>query len=99
MSNYNPADHTIDEVKEYIEGHPGEAEAIRTAEETGKNRSTLMDWLKVQPSAGPLTEEGGVTASEGQRQMVETDDATSGQGRFPGDPNTYPDPENPTRAY
>lgn len=36
---------TVDEVKEYVEENPDEAEAILADEEDGKNRSSLVKWL------------------------------------------------------
>lgn len=42
---FNPAVHTIDEVKAYVEANPDDAEAVFAAESDGKNRSTLVTWL------------------------------------------------------
>lgn len=42
---YDPGEHTVAEVLEYAEAHPDEAEAIFTAEEAGKARSTILDKL------------------------------------------------------
>lgn len=48
----------------------------------------------------PSDEDGNVPVFADQRQqdpLPEADDV--GEERFPGDPNTYPDPENPPRSY
>lgn len=42
---YDPGDHTVDDVKEYVEANPEQAEAIFDAEVDGKDRTTLTDWL------------------------------------------------------
>lgn len=41
--DFDPSDHTVDEVIEYLEANPGEVEAVLAAEEEGKARSTLLD--------------------------------------------------------
>ena len=46
--SYDPADHTVDNVKLHVEKHPDELEAVLQAETAGKNRSTLVDWLEAQ---------------------------------------------------
>jgi hypothetical protein len=43
---FDPADHTVDDVKAYVGEHPGERQAILDAETAGKNRVTLVDWLE-----------------------------------------------------
>jgi len=47
---YNPGDHTVDEVKGYVIEHADELDAIYAAEQAGKARSTLLDWLAAQRS-------------------------------------------------
>ena len=42
---YEPGDHTVDEVKVYVEANPDQADAVYDAEQAGKNRVTLLDWL------------------------------------------------------
>jgi len=42
---YDPAAHSVDEVKEFVTEHPDEAQDIFDLEETGKARVTLLDWL------------------------------------------------------
>ena len=42
---YDPADHTVAEVEEYVNANPDQAQAVLDAEIAGKNRSTLVDWL------------------------------------------------------
>ena len=42
---FEPHEHTVDQVKEYVEANPAEAEAVFGAEVDGKNRSTLTAWI------------------------------------------------------
>lgn len=42
---FDPADFTVEAVKDHVEAHPDEAEAVLDAEAEGKNRSTLTGWL------------------------------------------------------
>lgn len=42
---FDPSEHTVDEVNAYIEDHPDEIDSIREAEIAGKNRVTLEDSL------------------------------------------------------
>ena len=39
--SFDPGAHTVAEVQEYLEKHPGEADAALAAEAAGKNRATL----------------------------------------------------------
>ena len=43
---FDPGEHTVDEVKTYVEAHPDEIEEIYDAEIDGKNRTTLVTWLE-----------------------------------------------------
>lgn len=43
---YDPADDNIEDVKAYVEAHPGDAEAVFEAELDGKDRSGLTTWLE-----------------------------------------------------
>ena len=43
---YNPADHTVAEVKEYVEQNLDEAQAVLEAEQAGENRVTLVKHLE-----------------------------------------------------
>jgi hypothetical protein len=40
--DFDPADHTVDEVKAYIEEHPEQTDAILELEEEGKARVSLL---------------------------------------------------------
>lgn len=40
--DYDPADHTVDEVKEYLKAHPEQTDAILELEEEGKARTGLL---------------------------------------------------------
>lgn len=39
---FDPSEHTVDEVKAYLDANPDEAEAILRAERNGKNRTSLV---------------------------------------------------------
>jgi hypothetical protein len=45
---FDPGDYTIDEVKAYVGENPDQIEEVLAAEEAGKNRVTLVDWLVAQ---------------------------------------------------
>ena len=42
---YDPSEHTVSEVEEYVIENPEEAQAVLEAEEAGKNRVTLVNYL------------------------------------------------------
>ena len=42
---FNPGDHTVAEVEDYVNANPDQAQAVLDAELAGKNRVTLVDWL------------------------------------------------------
>ncbi|HEY9376668.1 MAG TPA: hypothetical protein VIQ02_06180 [Jiangellaceae bacterium] len=42
---YDPGAHTIADVQKYVTEHPDELDAVYDAEENGKGRITLLDWL------------------------------------------------------
>lgn len=80
---YDPSEHTVDEVKSYVEEHPDECEAVLDAEQEGKDRITLVEWLEAQQNGAQSVDESPADA-EGERPESEWED-----------PNTYPDPKNP----
>lgn len=43
---YDPGDHSVAQVIAHVMDHPDERQAILDAEVGGKNRVTLVDWLK-----------------------------------------------------
>lgn len=43
--NFDPYDHTIPDVQDYVEAHPDQLETVLSQELDGKNRVTLVDWL------------------------------------------------------
>lgn len=43
---FDPGDHTVAEVQDYITAHPDEIDAVYDAETSGKNRTTLVTWLE-----------------------------------------------------
>jgi hypothetical protein len=53
---FDPAEHTIDEVKDYVTAYPQDADAILEAELDGKDRSGLTSWLE---NFDPNTETDG----------------------------------------
>jgi len=44
-SGFDPGEHTVDDVKAYIDANPDQAQTVLDAEVAGKNRTTLVDWL------------------------------------------------------
>jgi len=48
---YDPGAYTVDEVKAYVAEHPDELDATYSAEQSGKARTTLLDWLAAQEPA------------------------------------------------
>ena len=45
---FDPAEATVAEVQDYVTANPDQLEAVTQAETSGKNRSTLVDWLEAQ---------------------------------------------------
>ena len=43
--DFDPSQHSVDEVKAYVEANPDFAADISEAEAAGKNRVTLVEWL------------------------------------------------------
>jgi hypothetical protein len=41
-SGFDPGEHTVAEVQEYLAAHPGETDAVLAAEKAGKARATLV---------------------------------------------------------
>jgi hypothetical protein len=60
VGSYDPGEHTVAEVQQYVESHPDELEAVYDAEYNGKSRSTLVTWLEEQFPFDP----GEYTVSE-----------------------------------
>lgn len=46
---YDPGAHTVAEVLAYVAEHPDQADAVREAEEAGKQRITLLEALLPAP--------------------------------------------------
>jgi hypothetical protein len=40
-AGFDPGEHTVAEVEEYLSANPGETDAVLAAERAGKNRTTL----------------------------------------------------------
>jgi hypothetical protein len=69
---YDPGEHTVDEVKEYVGDNPDQTDEVLAAEQAGKNRSTLVEWLE----AGPAPEHPDETpAEEYERSVKEAQEA------------------------
>jgi len=81
---YDPGEHTVEEVKTYIEEHRDEVADVLAAEQDGKARVTLVEWLEQE--SGDAIDESPADA-EGNRPEGERTD-----------PNTYPDPDNPSHT-
>ena len=43
---FDPGEHTVDEVKDYVTEHPDEVDDVHAAEDEGKARVTLLTWLE-----------------------------------------------------
>jgi len=43
--DFDPGEHTVDEVKAWVEANPDYATDVSEAEAAGKNRVTLVEWL------------------------------------------------------
>jgi hypothetical protein len=80
MSDFDPSDHTVPEVEDYVDQHPDEAGAILDAERAGKNRTTLVTFLEAagQPTATPQTE-----GDEGEVAVKPEDENVSPPGEYP----------------
>ena len=50
---YDPGDHTVDEVKDYLTANPEEWDAVSSAERDGKARVSLISWLDGTHSEEP----------------------------------------------
>lgn len=61
---YDPSDYTIDQVKDFVTEHPDLAADIQAAEQEGKNRSTLVDWLEQFVSSDEDDETSGDRAAK-----------------------------------
>ncbi len=59
---YDPANHNVDEVKQEVESGRVSASDALSAEEAGKNRVTLVEWLTEQTE--PAGAGAGDTTSE-----------------------------------
>lgn len=44
--DFDPTDHTVDDVKAHVDANPDELDAILAAEQAGKARVTLVEWLE-----------------------------------------------------
>lgn len=83
--SYDPAEHTIDEVREYLAQHPEETDAVLAAEQAGKDRVTLVNSL--QDDGGDETDvDDGEDAADGDAPVA---DHVEDPNLFP--PGEYPD--------
>jgi hypothetical protein len=73
VSDFNPADHTIDEVKAHLEQHPEDADAVLAAEQArgDEARVTLLNTLErsgAQGDNGEMTWDKTLSA-QGQERL------------------------------
>ena len=71
MTDYDPSEHTVEEVRTYLAEHPEETDAVLAAEADGKNRTTLVNsttngeaQVQAKPNGGeddPTLNEDGKT--------------------------------------
>jgi len=74
---YDPGEHTVDEVKEYVGENPDQAGAVMASEQAGKNRTTLTEWLEAQQTQAAQQEEGpGVSTEVSPATETEPESAT-----------------------
>lgn len=50
--DYDPADHNVEEVEEFVTANPETVDAVLELELNGKGRSTLLSWLDNFESEG-----------------------------------------------
>ena len=43
QAEFDPSDHTVAEVQEYLEANPDEGKRVRKAEKAGKNRAGIVE--------------------------------------------------------
>ena len=95
MSNYDPSDHNVEEVKTYIDQHPDERDAVLKAERDGKNRHTLVgdDDSSDQSAKGKSDQSGGRVRSP--------EDAPGPESEYPPGVGPYPtmSPGSMTREF
>ena len=58
MADYDPSEHNVSEVKEYLEANPDEWDAVMEAERAGKNRQGLTSLEKPDESDASAAEAG-----------------------------------------
>lgn len=77
MTEYNPADHNVDDVKAHIEENPQDAKAVLEAEQSGENRVTLVEHLHGvvdgQHEAPVAAEPTAVTVAPADQSELKTD--------------------------
>ena len=88
MTDFDPADHTIQEVRDYLADHPDETAAVRAAEEArgDEARTTLLNSLSAQAADDDVDE-----TAEGDEAEQNLDPVTGlpvGEGFPPGE---YPE--------
>ena len=97
MSNYDPSDHTVEEVRTYIEKHPDERDAIVEAEKGGKNRVTITDLSDDDTSDQKSPSRSGQTSG----RVRSPEDAPGPEGEYPPGVGPYPtmSPGSMTREF
>lgn len=56
-SEFNPSEHTVDDVHAHLKENPEDAQRVLEAEKAGKNRSTLVSGLEEQLASVPVAAE------------------------------------------
>lgn len=63
---FDPAEHTVAQVKEFVAENPEMASALLEAEQGGKNRQSLVDWLADNTSGDPAVKDQTTSEKENQ---------------------------------
>jgi hypothetical protein len=51
---FTVADHNVDEVKDFVNEHPEQVDAVLAAEKDGEQRVTLIEWLESKQDSDDL---------------------------------------------
>lgn len=70
MAEYNPADHSVEEVRTYIRRHKDKQEAVLAAERQGKNRRSLLSDFGPAPAKAPPKTDSNTPSWPGQPGMA-----------------------------
>lgn len=68
LSGWDPSDHTVEEVKDFVGKHPTQLERVLADEEVGEQRVTLIEWLEARAAeddSGGEDRGGGASPDDG----------------------------------